>query len=85
MDDGEGQTRQRVWERGARDAWHLVWETVPEVVRKVRVSGKEDGDEVIGFCLALLPSLQGWICGFVGHKFHRQPLREKVLVLSALF
>ncbi len=33
-------------------------ETVPEVVRKVRVSGREDGVRQGGFCLSVLPSLQ---------------------------
>jgi hypothetical protein len=52
--------------------------TVPEVVRKIRVSGKEDGDEMVFACpycpLCRVGSVSLW-----GHKRHRHPLREKVL------
>jgi hypothetical protein len=53
-------------------------ETVPEVVRKVRVGGGEDRDEMVFACpycpLCRVGSVDLW-----GHKRHRQLLREKVL------
>jgi hypothetical protein len=45
MGDGGGRTRQRVWNRGARNArqgdFGIGEEMIPEVVRKIRVGGRE--------------------------------------------
>jgi hypothetical protein len=75
MGDGVGRTRQRVW-----DARRLSIgeETVPEVVRKVRVGGREDRDEMV-FACPYCPLCRVGSVGLWGHKRHRQPLREKVL------
>ena len=53
-------------------------ETVPEVVRKVRVGGREDRDKVI-FSRPYCPLCRVGSVGLWGHKRHRQPLQEKVL------
>jgi hypothetical protein len=53
-------------------------ESVPEVVRKIRVGGREDRDEVIFSC-PYCPLCRVGSVGLWGHKRHRQLLREKVL------
>ena len=53
-------------------------ETVPEVVRKIRVGRGEDRDEMV-FACSYCPLCRVGSLGLWGHKLHRQLLREKVL------
>jgi hypothetical protein len=53
-------------------------DTVPEVVRKVRVGGRGNGDDVVFACPYSLLCRVGSV-GLWWHKRHKQPLREKVL------
>ncbi len=83
MGDGVGRTRQRVWDGapGTQDVkgdFGIGEETVPEVVGKVRVGGREDRDEMV-FACSYCPLCRVGSLGLWGHKRHRQPLREKVL------
>ncbi len=54
-------------------------ESVPEVLREVRVGGGEYKDEVV-FACSYCPLCRVGSVGLWGHKCHRQPLREKVLL-----
>ncbi len=51
---------------------------VPKVIGKVRVGGREDGDEV-GFACPYCPLCRVGSVDLWGYKCHRQPLREKIL------
>ncbi len=53
-------------------------ETIPEVVRKVRVDEKTEMRWFLPVLTALSAGLELWV-NLWGHKRHRQPLREKVL------
>jgi hypothetical protein len=55
-----------------------IWEeSVPEVVREVRVGVRVGRDEVV-FACPYCPLCRVGSVGLWGHKRHRQPLREKV-------
>ncbi len=92
MGGGEGRTRQRVRDRGARTHnvqgdFSVGEETVPKVVRKVRVGGREDGDDVV-FLTALSAGLDLWICGgtnVTGNRCERKySLRSNEVSLSTM-
>ncbi len=82
MRGGGGQTKQRgIGAPRTHDVqgdFGIGEESIPEVVREVRLGGGEDRDEVV-FAFPYCPLCRIGSVGLWGRKRHRQPLREKVL------